>query len=53
MDASNEGGAGKCPVNHGARGPSNRDWWPAALDVQVLHRNSTLSDPMPKVPAPK
>ena len=25
---------------------ANRDWWPDALDVSVLHRNSTLSDPM-------
>jgi catalase-peroxidase len=24
----------------------NRDWWPNQLDLQVLHRNSTLSDPM-------
>src|SRR5438552_11548043 len=39
-------GAGKCPVAHGARGRRNRDWWPDALDISVLHRNSTLSDPM-------
>src|SRR6201995_4090871 len=38
--------AGKCPVAHGARGRRNRDWWPDALDISVLHRNSTLSDPM-------
>ncbi|MGY2902080.1 catalase/peroxidase HPI [Bradyrhizobium sp. URHC0002] len=35
----------KCPFT-GARGRANRDWWPDALDVSVLHRNSTLSDPM-------
>ncbi|MDE5458558.1 catalase/peroxidase HPI [Bradyrhizobium sp. CSA112] len=35
----------KCPFT-GARGPTNRDWWPDALDVSILHRNSTLSDPM-------
>src|SRR5438874_9420894 len=35
--------AGKCPVAHGARGRRNRDWWPDALDISVLHRNSTLS----------
>jgi catalase-peroxidase len=39
-------GAGKCPVAHGARGRRNRDWWPDALDISVLHRNSSLSDPM-------
>ena len=39
---------GKCPFPHGGagRGPKNRDWWPEALDVQVLHTNSPLSDPM-------
>src|SRR5690349_16349380 len=35
----------KCPFT-GSRGHSNRDWWPDALDVSLLHRNSTLSDPM-------
>src|SRR3989440_946002 len=35
----------KCPFT-GSRGPKNRDWWPDALDVSVLHRNSSLSDPM-------
>ncbi len=35
----------KCPFT-GSRGHGNRDWWPDALDVSVLHRNSTLSDPM-------
>src|SRR4051812_38271698 len=39
-------GAAKCPVNHGARGRGNRDWWPDALDISGLHRNSSLSDPM-------
>jgi catalase-peroxidase len=35
----------KCPFT-GTRGHANRDWWPETLDVSVLHRNSTLSDPM-------
>src|SRR5256885_8296595 len=39
-------GVGKCPVAHGAPGRRNRDWWPEALDISVLHRNSSLSDPM-------
>ncbi len=38
--------AGKCPVNHGKSGRTNRDWWPTQLNVQVLHTNSPLSDPM-------
>jgi catalase-peroxidase len=36
----------KCPFNHKASAPSNRDWWPNQLNLQVLHRHSTLSDPM-------
>jgi catalase-peroxidase len=36
----------KCPFPGGKRAHTNRDWWPDALDVSVLHRNSILSDPM-------
>jgi catalase-peroxidase len=36
----------KCPFSGGKRAHTNRDWWPDALDVSVLHRNSILSDPM-------
>lgn len=46
MDAKTDEGAGKCPFTGGPRGHTNRDWWPETLDVQVLHRNSSLSDPM-------
>ncbi len=40
--------AGKCPVPHGntPRGRGNRDWWPDQLNVQILHQNSGLSDPL-------
>ena len=34
------------PFQGWTRGSSNRDWWPDALDIQPLHRNSKLSDPM-------
>jgi catalase-peroxidase len=44
MDAkTDDKSAGKCPFTHGH---TNRDWWPNTLDLQVLHRNSSLSDPM-------
>jgi len=44
MDAkTDDKSAGKCPFTHAHR---NRDWWPNQLDLSVLHRNSTLSDPM-------
>jgi catalase-peroxidase len=43
----------KCPVAGGApksppaaRVRSNQDWWPSQLNVQLLHQNSRLSDPM-------
>src|SRR5216683_3552838 len=36
----------KCPFNHGASAPTNRDWWPNQVDLQVLHQHSTLSNPM-------
>jgi catalase-peroxidase len=49
MDAkTDDKGAGKCPFTGGTRGHTNREWWPDHLDIQVLHRNSTLSDPMGK-----
>ena len=36
----------KCPFTGGIRAHTNRDWWPNQLNLQVLHRHSTLSDPM-------
>ncbi|MGA8428668.1 MAG: catalase/peroxidase HPI [Candidatus Sulfotelmatobacter sp.] len=38
----------KCPFNHGASMPTNRDWWPNQVNVNVLHQHSPLSDPMGK-----
>jgi catalase-peroxidase len=47
MDAkTDDKSAGKCPFPGGTRAHRNRDWWPDALDISVLHRNSKLSDPM-------
>ena len=48
MDAkTDDKSAGKCPFT-GTRGHSNRDWWPDALNIEMLHKNSELSDPMGK-----
>ncbi|OQW58399.1 MAG: hydroperoxidase [Proteobacteria bacterium SG_bin9] len=47
MDAKTDD-KGKCPFTGGSRGPANRDWWPDALSIEMLHRNSNLSDPMGK-----
>ena len=47
MDARTDESAGKCPfTGGGGRSRRNRDWWPNALDIEMLHRNSPLSDPM-------
>jgi catalase-peroxidase len=35
----------KCPFA-GTPAPTNREWWPNQLDIQILHQNSKLSDPM-------
>jgi len=48
MDAKTDESAGKCPFTGGTRARSNRDWWPDALNIEMLHRNSNLSDPMGK-----
>jgi catalase-peroxidase len=41
-----EKGAGQCPVKHGARGRSNRDWWPKQLNLRVLNQHAPQSNPM-------
>jgi catalase-peroxidase len=43
MDAKTD--KGKCPF---MSGHTNRDWWPDSLSIEMLHRNSNLSDPMGK-----
>ena len=35
-----------CPVMHGARGHSNKDWWPQQLDLKVLDQHSPRANPM-------
>ena len=50
--ADNAGAESKCPfsgavLKKGAGGgPSNRDWWPNLLKLNILRQNSSLSDPM-------
>jgi catalase-peroxidase len=48
MDAkTDDKGPGGCPFKGGSpRSRANRDWWPNQLNIDVLHRNSVLSDPM-------
>ncbi len=50
MDAKVEN-AGGCPVMHGAVtevGTSNMDWWPNALNLDILHQHDTKTNPMGK-----
>jgi catalase-peroxidase len=41
--------AGKCPVMHGgatAMSTANMDWWPNALNLDILHQHDSKTDPM-------
>ncbi len=38
--------AGGCPVMHGARSHSNKDWWPQSLDLKALDQHSPRANPM-------
>ncbi|MCQ8850345.1 catalase/peroxidase HPI [Alteromonas stellipolaris] len=39
----------KCPVMHGgltATGSTNMDWWPEALNLDILHQHDTKTNPL-------
>ena len=36
----------KCPFTGKTSTPKNSDWWPGQLNLQALHQQSPLSDPM-------
>ncbi|MFY8325141.1 catalase/peroxidase HPI [Pseudoalteromonas sp. ZZD1] len=41
-------GAGKCPIMHGSNtqsSKSNTDWWPNALNFDILHQHDTKTNP--------
>jgi len=45
----NEATAGKCPVMHGgatSTGMSNMEWWPKALNLDILHQHDTKTNPL-------
>jgi catalase-peroxidase len=49
MDTSNTHSPGKCPVMHGgatATGMSNMEWWPKALNLDILHQHDTKTQPL-------
>ncbi len=41
---------GKCPVMHGAvtSAGAAMDWWPKALNLDILHQHDAKTNPMPK-----
>jgi len=44
-----ENATGKCPVMHGANtavGTSNMEWWPNALNLDILHQHDTKTNPL-------
>lgn len=49
MDDRPSSTSGKCPVMHGgntATGLSSTDWWPKALNLDILHQHDTKTNPM-------
>jgi len=49
MDGNDTKSLGKCPVMHGgmtSSGASVMDWWPNALNLDILHQHDTKTNPM-------
>jgi catalase-peroxidase len=49
MDGSDSPRSGKCPVMHGAQttaGTGVMDWWPKALNLDILHQHDTKTNPL-------
>jgi catalase-peroxidase len=49
MANSHAGSTGKCPVMHGGMtqtSMSNTDWWPNALNLDILHQHDSKTNPM-------
>lgn len=49
MNNDPKNSAGKCPVMHGGStsvGTSNMDWWPEALNLDILHQHDAKTNPL-------
>ena len=49
MNTDPKNTAGKCPVMHGgstSTGSSSMDWWPEALNLDILHQHDTKTNPL-------
>ncbi len=48
MEGNNTQSSGKCPVMHGgatSTAQSNMEWWPKALNLDILHQHDTKTNP--------
>ncbi|VVD82212.1 catalase/peroxidase HPI [Pandoraea soli] len=49
MESKSASASGKCPVMHGSAtsaGMSSMDWWPKALNLDILHQHDSKTNPM-------
>jgi catalase-peroxidase len=49
MEQKKHSSGGQCPVMHGgntATGTSNMDWWPNALNLDILHQHDAKTNPL-------
>ncbi|KYN81314.1 peroxidase [Vibrio cidicii] len=49
MHNDQTGSSGQCPVMHGgatSTGTSNMDWWPKALNLDILHQHDSKTNPL-------
>jgi len=49
MEGNNVKSSGKCPVMHGgatATSMSNMEWWPKALNLDILHQHDAKTNPL-------
>jgi len=49
MNNHNSNGTGKCPFHHGANTATEKsvmDWWPNALNLDILHQHDTKTNPL-------
>ena len=49
MNENESSHGGKCPVMHGGAtesGMSNMEWWPKALNLDILHQHDSKTNPM-------
>ncbi len=51
MNKDNSSGMAKCPVMHGGNTATEKsvmDWWPNALNLDILHQHDTKTNPLGK-----